>query len=110
MALSAEEIAKLKTDHARIVHVDDHDDDDGSLLWEAVFRAPTKREFDAYLAKQDQGMGTKGLEQLARSIVVYPSREAFDALLETHPGIPISLGNSKRFKKIAGLDGADRAK
>jgi hypothetical protein len=110
MAIAIEKLEELKKTHGRIVHLSDTDEEDGELLWEAVFRVPTKREFDTYTAKQDQGQGFKGLEQLSRTIVIYPSREEFDALLDKFPGLHVSLGNSERFKKLVGMGGSQHQK
>jgi hypothetical protein len=110
MPIEKEKLDDLKKTHGRVVHLSDTDEEDNSLLWEAVFRVPTKREFDTYTAKNDQGQGTKGLEQLARTIVIFPSREEFDALLEKFPGLHISLGNSERFKTLVGMGGDQHRK
>lgn len=108
MTISPEQLDELKKTHGRIVYLSD--EDDGDTLWEAAFRMPTKREFDAYSAKQDQGLGTKGLEQMARSIVIYPARDAFDALLEKFPALHVSLGNNERFRKLVGMGGTEQRK
>jgi hypothetical protein len=110
MPISKEQLDELKKTHGRVVHLSDTDEEDDTLLWECVFRVPTKREFDVYTAKQDQGIGIKGLEQMARTIVLYPSREEFDALLDKFPGLHISLGNSERFKALVGMGGSQHQK
>ncbi len=108
MTISTEQLDELKKTHGRVVHLSD--EDEGELLWEAVFRLPTKREFDAYSAKQEQGNGFKGLEQMARAIVVYPARDAFDAMLDKFPGLHVSLGKDERFVKLVGMGGASQRK
>jgi hypothetical protein len=47
---------------------------------------------------------------MARTIVLYPSREEFDALLDKFPGLHISLGNSERFKALVGMGGSQHQK
>jgi hypothetical protein len=108
--LTKEQLDEIRKNHPRLVHIFDHDEDTGDLLWEAVFRAPTKREFDAYTAKQEQGMGFKGMEQLARSIVVHPSAEAFDSLFDKFPAMHVSLGNNQSFRRMVGMVGSNQKK
>ncbi len=108
MTISSEELADLKTKHGRIVHM--KDEDDGEVLWEAVFRVPNKREFDTYQAKVDQGLGSKGMEQLTRQIVVWPSSGEFDSLYDKFPAMHVSLGNDDRFKKLIGAGATSQRK
>jgi len=82
--LSDQEIAELKSTHGRIAHVVGKGN-----AWEVVFRKPTRAEYKKFKADAaNPARQSDAQEMLARSIVVHPSREAFDALLEDYPAIP----------------------
>ncbi len=88
MALTPEQLAELETQHGDLLHLHHQDG-----KWEVVFRKPKRSEYKRF--RQQIGVeSTKADAQeiLCRTIVVYPSREAFDALLEDYPMIPDSPG------------------
>lgn len=61
----------------------------GSIPWAIVVRKPTSKEYKRFRAMlHSGGDADRAGEVLVRSIVVHPSVEATDALLEEWPGIP----------------------
>jgi hypothetical protein len=94
--LSPEKISELEATHKRIAHVRDIDGE-----WEVVYRRPSRAEYRRFRSSiNDPQQSADATEQLARSLVVYPSREAFDALLEEWPAIP--EGSSKALLRLMG--------
>ena len=81
MSISSDEIKALEVTHKRVAVVRSKHDD-----WEVVYRRPTRQEYKRFRAMAQSNPDAQ--EQLCRSIVVFPSKEAFDALLEDWPGIP----------------------
>jgi hypothetical protein len=82
--LSKEDLQKLETDHKRIAHVVGKNN-----AWECVFRKPTRAEYKRFRAMaHNSSTLPDAQENLARTCVVFPSPEGFDALLEDYPAIP----------------------
>jgi hypothetical protein len=98
MALSQQQIDEFEAQHKRIAHLRGKDD-----TWEVVFRKPTRAEYRRFKSQiNDPTQQSDAAEQLARQLVVYPSREAFDALLEDWPAIPEAA--SKAFLALSGMN------
>lgn len=94
--LTQEQVKELEATHKRIAHVKDLDGE-----WEVVYRRPTRAEYRRFRSSiNDPQLSADATEQLARTLVVYPSREAFDALLEEWPAIP--EGSSKALLRLMG--------
>jgi hypothetical protein len=99
--LTQEQLAKLTEENPKgIVHLIGK-----GGRWECVFRAPTRStEFKPYKARlHDASKVADAAEILARQIVVYPSKEAFAALLEDFPGIPEALTGNDEFQAMVGV-------
>lgn len=95
--LTDEDIKKLEADHKRIAHIRAKDSE-----WEVVFRKPTRAEYKRFRSSiNDPQNAADAAEQLARCCIVYPTREAFDALLEEWPAIPEA--SSKAFLRLVGM-------
>lgn len=95
--LSDDQIKELEAKHKRVARC-------GAVggEWEVVFRAPNRAEYKRFRAAiNNPNTAPDAQEQLARQCVVYPSREAFDALLEEWPAIPEAC--SKAFSRLMGL-------
>jgi hypothetical protein len=85
--LSPEDLSKLETEHKRIAHVIGK-----NAAWEVVIRKPTRPEFKRFKSMaMNPAQQADALEHMIRTIVVYPSRAAFDALLEDYPAIPAAF-------------------
>lgn len=93
--LTQEQLDELETKHGRIAHIRGKTpaptakNPSPQCPWEVVFRKPKGTDYK-YFRKLAHNPATvsDAQEWLARATVVYPSREAFDALLEDYPGIP----------------------
>ena len=95
--LTQQQIDELEEKWKRIAHLKAKGGE-----WEVVFRKPTRGEYRRFKAQiNDPNQQSDAAEQLARVLVVYPSREAFDALLEDWPAIPEAA--SKAFLTLAGM-------
>lgn len=81
-----EQIAQLKATHGEVWTLEAGED----VL---VFRAPTVPEFDAATDKiaSDKGSKTLALRTLARQVVVFPSKEEYDAMAAKRAGLGIKL-------------------
>lgn len=88
--LTEEQLKELETTHRRIARVADRNGQ-----WEVVFRPPNRGEYKQFRAKlHNDALKADATEWLARACVVYPSREAFDALLNDYPGITDACGDA----------------
>lgn len=81
MPITDAEVQALEATHKRIAVVRSKHGD-----WEVVFRRPNRSEYKRFRAAAANNPDAQ--EMLCRAIIVYPSKEAFDALLEDWPGIP----------------------
>ena len=101
--LTKEDLAALEATHKRIAHVIGPLGKDGKTAqWECVFRKPTRAEYKRFRSMVNTpGQGGDAGESLARSCVVHPAPEAFDALLEDYPAI--CEASAQDIGKLAGL-------
>ncbi len=96
MKITDEQMAELEAKHGRIGRLRGRDGG-----WECVFRKPTRAEFKAFRARaHNPPQRAEAQEILARSCVVFPSREGFDALLEDYPAICDSSAASELFERL----------
>lgn len=101
--LTEDQIKELEAAHRRVAHVYARDQ------WEVVFRAPTRAEYKRFRSEiNNPNTSADAQEKLARTCVVYPTREAFDALLEEWPAIPEAC--SKAFSRLMGLTAEEDVK
>lgn len=95
--LSDEQLSELEAKHKRVARVRSKDGE-----WEIVLRRPTRAEYKQFRTRShNPGTVADAQETLARQCVVYPSREAFDALLEEWPAIPEAASGA--FSRLMGL-------
>jgi hypothetical protein len=92
-------IAELEAQHGRTVTVRSKENHGG---WVCVFRKPKRLEWKRFQQEQSK-QNTDALENLCRTIRVYPSKEEFMALLEEHPALPIAC--SEAIAEIAEVEG-----
>lgn len=82
--LTAEHLSELEAQYKRIARVRGKDG-----AWEFVMRKPTRGEYKQFRARlNDDRTKSDAQDALVRVLCVYPSKEAFDALLEEWPAIP----------------------
>lgn len=116
MALTQEQIDALEATHKRIAHLRSKHTvkgPDGKLVpeWEVVFRKPTRAEHKRFRGMiHDEGQKADATEALARTLVVYPTREAFDALLEDYPGIADGKEMGQAIMSLSGMAAETDAK
>lgn len=102
--LSKEEIEQLEATHKRIAVVRSVDGE-----WCVVYKKPTRAQYKQFRSRNhDENQVADAAEQLARQLVVYPSPEAFDALLEEWPAIPEA--SSKALLRLMGMSTAPDSK
>lgn len=124
MILKADRISEEKLDaldeqhDGRILHAwqpaiprRGKDAPEGAAAWEAVFRAPSRREMMLFQQSIDSAASaaTRALapENLARACVIHvtgstkPAAEAFGDLVERFPGIPAYVGTG--LARLAGF-------
>lgn len=95
--LTDEQMAALEAQHGRIGRLKSKREGG----WEVVFRKPRRAEFKQFRARaHNPAQKAEAQEILARQCVVYPSREAFDALLEDYPAICDSEAASTLFERL----------
>ena len=95
--LSQEDITKLESEHRRIAVVRAADGE-----WQVVYKKPTRAQYKQFRSRiNNETLAPDATEQLARQLVVYPTPEAFDALLEEWPGIPEA--SSKALLRLTGM-------
>lgn len=92
--LTQEQLQELETAHGRIARVVGkpypkigEDATKAPPAWEVVYRQPKRAEVKMFRAKNSKN-DPESVEALARQCVVFPSKEAFDALLDEWPAIP----------------------
>jgi len=82
--LTEEQLDDLESKHRRIAHLQGENG-----AWEVVYRIPTRLELKAFRGRaHNEKIQADAIEVLARQCVVFPPKEAFDALLQDYPGIP----------------------
>lgn len=82
--LTPEKLSELEAAHKRIATVRGRGN-----TWTVVLRKPSRAEYKQFRSRlNDDRMKADAQEALVRSLCVYPSREAFDVLLEEWPAIP----------------------
>jgi hypothetical protein len=86
MAITTQEIEALDAAHGRTAVVRAKRGE-----WEVVFRKPKRMEWKRFQGAKDT---PEALEQLCKTLVVFPSKEAFDALLEEWPGLPVAAAEA----------------
>ncbi len=102
--LTAEQLKELETNHKRVKRVVGKNG-----AWECVFRKPDRAEYKRFKSMANNpALLPDAQEALARATVVYPSREAFDALLEDYPGIPEAAADA--LLELAGVSVDESAK
>ena len=102
--LTDEQVAEYETEHKRVARLRGQNG-----AWEVVLRKPTRAEYKQFRSRShDPSKAPDAQELLVRQCCVYPSREAFDALLEDWPGIPEACGEA--IKSLTGLSATDDVK
>jgi hypothetical protein len=99
--LTPEQLQKLRDDNPKgVIHLVGKNN-----RWECVFRTPKRStEFKPYKARcHNPAQVSDALEILARQIVVFPTHEAFDALLDDFPAIPEALSHDETFQELVGM-------
>lgn len=81
--LSDQQIQELEATHKRVAVVTGR-----GGTWQCAFRKPTRAEYKRFRTMATGDSKADAQEMLARATVVFPSLEAFDALLEDYPAIP----------------------
>lgn len=95
--LSQEKIAALEAEHKRIAVVKSADGG-----WIVVYKKPNRGQYKQFRSRiNNEALAPDATEALARQLVVYPSPEAFDALLEEWPAIPEA--SSKALLRLMGM-------
>lgn len=101
---TAEELSTFEAKYQRIAHVIG-----AGESWHVVFRKPTRQEYKQFKARlSNPQQAPDAQEILTRNIVVWPSTEQYDALLEDYPGIPEACSDA--LMKLAGMRGDEEAK
>lgn len=102
MSLTDEALAELETKHKRIARVRGKANADGSHPWEIVIRKPTRAEYKRFRSHvSNENTKADATELLVRAVVVFPTPDAFDALLEEWPAIPEAA--SEALLRLMGL-------
>lgn len=102
--LTPQQIEEFKASHGRIAHVRGSDG-----AWEVVYRKPTRAEYKRYRAMcNDPVQKPEAMEVLARSVVVHPSKEDFDKLLDDYTMVADVCAD--RIGALAGLGVDESAK
>jgi hypothetical protein len=98
-----DQVAELETKFKRLGRIR-HD----RGAYEVVFRRPTRVEFRSFREKiHNPARKAAAQEELARLLVVYPTREKFDELLEEYPALCDGEAVSDLLKRM--MDGASEA-
>ena len=101
--LTEEQLAKLDAEHGDIIYVTDPA--------EVVFRKPTRIECKMFRKNlHDPKVASDAQEMLCRQIVVYPTREGFDAILERYPLLCDAPKVSDAIMRLTGMAASEGAK
>lgn len=102
--ITPEQIAELESTHKRVAHVHSTRTlSNGDWEWEFVARKPTRPEYKGWRAKlNNENTAPDATEQLIRRIVVCPTPEAFDAVLDDWPALAEAAVPA--IKAMCGLD------
>ena len=74
-------------------------------------RKPTRDEYKVFRSRSRQdAQQADAQENLCRRIVVYPSREDFDRLLDDYPGICEADAVSSVLRELVGMTGDEQGK
>ena len=94
--LTKEKLGELHTQFGRVAHmVSPMEKDDGSPEWEFVIRKPTRAEFKVFRAmSSDDNRKADAQENFVRKLVVWPSVEEFNALMEEWPALCDGCGQA----------------
>lgn len=104
--INKEQLSELEATHKRIAHVQGKGT---PTPWEVVLRKPTRAEYKHYRSQSNNPAQTADAQEiLVRKLVVHPSAEAFDVMLEEWPGIAEACGNA--ISILAGFSAAADAK
>lgn len=86
----------LKAKHGKIGVVEV---EDGAVI---VFRRPTRAEYDSWMDMGGAQAGSAARRQLAEDTLVYPSRDAFYAILDEYPAL-LNGACTNAILELAGL-------
>jgi hypothetical protein len=100
VTITQEQIDALDAQYGRVVIARCKEGTPGP--WVAAFRKPARMEWKRYQAEVKKE-NADALENLCRTICVYPSKEDFMTLLEEHPALPIAC--SEAIAEIAEVEG-----
>ena len=105
--LSKTDLDKYRAEHPRgIVHLIGK-----AQTWECVFQIPTRNEYKMFRANShNPSRVADANDTLAIQTVLYPEREAFQALLETYPAIPEAFSSNDELKALVGMTTEEGAK
>ena len=102
--LAKEQLDELRTKYKRICHITVDD-------VEFVLRAPTRAEYrQCRAAMHDPMKAPEAQEDLCVMTVVYPDRAAFDAILESYPGLCENKRVSDEISYFTGMKARDDRK
>lgn len=80
-----------------------------SKLGPVLLRSPSRPEYKRFRSQlKPKGDNGDILEQLARQVVLYPSRQEFDAMLDRRPALADTVGN--RALELAGAGEGETSK
>lgn len=103
MTISEEKLTALRAEHRRVKVIAVGD-------IEFVIRAPKRHEYKAFRNKAMGEQKADALEDLLRTIVVFPSRQELDAILDDYPGLAESKDFQKSVEQFVGMVADDSGK
>ncbi len=66
---------------------------DDDAVFEGIFKKPNRAIFERYVSMSSKKDGARASIAFVRDLILFPTFEDFQALLDARPALPISLGN-----------------
>ena len=101
----------LRLKHKRLAHLKSNRtlDDGKTPEWEFVIKAPNRSQYKQFRSQvHDEKRKADATEMLVRHLVVYPSPEEFDALMEEWPALCDGCGGT--LNSLAGAEQVEAGK
>jgi len=113
--LTQEDIEKLEAQHGMIAHCKGKvvEDRNGKKYneWEVVLKKAPRKVYKVFRSMANNPTQAADAQEFAmRNMIVYPSVENLDALLEQYPGIPESKSVVAAIKTMFGIESDETGK
>lgn len=108
--ITKEVLDSLREKHKRIAHIKSARSlEDGKPEWEFVIRSPKRSEYKQFRSQvHNESRKAEATEILVRQLVIFPTAEEFDALMEDWPALCDGCGGT--LNALAGAEQVEEGK